>query len=330
MLGTSALLGTLFCWSIVPVFLRGLTGHVDAWTANAIRYPFAALLFWPVLVHARYSGLLGAPVLLRALVPAALSAGGQVLWAMAPYYLEASLIGFFIKSAILWAVVASMILFPDERALLKSRRFYAGMVLALAGFSALAITGGTIDANLTWSGFLIILACGVFFALYGVSVPYFLRGIKPRVAFAVVAQYVSIVTVILFFLQSHIARVAGGSEGPSGEPGGVLSLQDKLTSIPAKAWILLLVSSLLGIGISHVLFYIALHRLGATLASSSHLVTPFLTLAVANIFLGETMSVSQCMSGSVMLVGGSLLILAQETVLKRRALRAGRRDRGSP
>lgn len=305
--GTAALAAVLLSWASMPVFLRGLTEHVDALTANGLRYPAASILYWPVILLAWRTGKLGRGLFVRALGPAFFSAGGQILWAMAPYHLEASMIGFLIKVSILWAIIGAMLLFPEERALLRSARFYVGLVLALVGFVALAAPGGEAAGDVTPAGLAIILGCAFFFGLYGVSVRQFMDGVPPLLAFGVISQYVSVVTVALLLLFGDPSRIA---------------------SISARGWTLILVSSMLGIGISHVLFYIALRRLGASLSMASHLTTPFLTLALAQVFLGERMAPSQWAWGSVMVAGGGLLVLAQETVVEGIRARARRRAGG--
>lgn len=43
-LGTMCILGSLFGWSSIPLFLRYFTELVDGWTANGWRYAVSAVL----------------------------------------------------------------------------------------------------------------------------------------------------------------------------------------------------------------------------------------------------------------------------------------------
>ena len=52
--GMAALLAVILCWGCVPVMLRGLIHAVDPWVANGIRFPLAAILYWPVLIYLSY------------------------------------------------------------------------------------------------------------------------------------------------------------------------------------------------------------------------------------------------------------------------------------
>ncbi len=292
--GTLAVLANVCIWGSTPVLLKDLTAYLpdDPWTANGIRYPIAAVLLWPALYLARQRGDLGSSVLLRALVPAAFAFIGQIFWAAAPYYIQANAIGFFIKASTIWAVAAAMILFPTERALLGSPRFGIGLLLAFAGLVGLAISGGAFSHSVNGQGIAIILLCGVFFGLYGVSVRYFMEGISPLIAFGVVAQYVSAGTVILmvFF----------------GRPGSIGALSQ-------WGWFLVVSTAVLGVCIAHIFFYVALLRLGASITSSFQMLSPFLTSIVAALYLGETMEGGAWAwaAGSCLVVGGLCLLWAQ-------------------
>ena len=288
--GTLFIIGTILCWATVPVLLKDLTRSVDAWTANGLRYPMAAILYWPVLVLGLRSGRLTRALVLRALPPAVITLCGQILWALAPYYLDASLIAFLIQASVVWAVLGAMILFPDERALLRSPRFYAGLLLAAAGFLGLAITREAFVHPMTQTGVTLILACSLFFGAYSVSVRRCLGNDPPLLSFGIVAQFVSVGLVTLMFVMGMDERVGG---------------------LAVDRWGVLAVSSLLGIGIAHVLLYSAIQRIGATLSNGLCMAIPFVTLVIAHFMLGESMSPGEWTSGGAMAVGGGLLLTSQ-------------------
>jgi drug/metabolite transporter (DMT)-like permease len=285
--GTAAVLGNVCIWGSTPVFLKALTNHTDAWTANGIRYPIAALLLLPFLIHARSKGRVNREILTRAIVPALLAFTGQVLWAWSPYFLDASLIGFLVKSSTVWAILGAMILFRDERPLLRRPKFYVGLALSTVGIVALAVEGGAFDMGSTLTGIVVILACSFFFGLYAVSVRKFMGGVSPIVSFGIVAQYVSIGTIVLAVT--------------FGEPTSISDLS-------SEAWLFLVVSAFLGVAISHMLMYVAVFRLGTAITSSAQLLSPFITSLVAFLFLDEMMSAS-AWAACLTLVGGGLALL---------------------
>ena len=289
--GTAALLFNVGIWSVTPVVLKMLTQRIDPFTANGLRYPMSAILFWPTIWLAWRRSTLPPGVLLRALVPAFFAGTGQIFWAMAPYYIPASDMGFFVKSSLASALIGSMVLFRRERLLLGSRHFWFGLVLCLVGFVALAAERGVSAAEVSAQGLAVILTCGVFFGLYGVAVRRFLSDTPPVLAFGLVSQYVSILTLSLLFIAGDPASIPG---------------------LAAATWWMLGITSILGIAISHVFFYISVVRIGPALTNSVHLLGPFLTCAAAYAVLGENLGLRGWLAGLVLITGAGLLLRAQE------------------
>jgi drug/metabolite transporter (DMT)-like permease len=296
MSGGAFLLGNILCWAAVPVLLRYLTVSLDAWTANGFRYPLASLLYWPVLLMAWRSGELTRQTMLRCVVPSVFAFGGQVLWALAPYYLPASAIAFFMRFSLVFAFAAAMVLFPDERKLLALPVFYGGLVLLVGGFVLMSISKVQFDAEVTPKGIAIILLCGVFFGFYGVSVRYFLRGINPLVGFGVVSHYVSIGTVTAMFIWGDYHQ---------------------LSDMAYRSWAVLIGSSVLGIALGHYFLYCAVSRLGAAITSGAQTLTPFPTMLLAGWLLHEQLTGLEWTAGLTMVVGAAALLVAQNQLTRK-------------
>ena len=79
-------------------------------------------------------------------------------------------------------------------------------------------------------------------------------------------------------------------------------------------WLLLVLSAIIGIAVSHVLLYRALAGLGALVTSGAGLVQPFLTWLGAALLLGEQISSLQFAGGLIIVAGAFLLILAESRV----------------
>lgn len=291
--GTAAAIGAVLCWGLIPVLLRELTTSIDAWTANGFRYPLSALLYWPILLVAHRTGGLDRHVIARCVVPALLALSGQVLWALAPYYLTASSIGFFVRMSLVWALVGAMSFFPDERRLLRLPTFYIGLLLSVGGFLVLSITKGMFDPDVTVAGVAIILFCSLFFGLYSVSVRHYLRGIHPVVGFGVVSQFVSIGTLTAM--------------AAFGRPQDLLAMS-------TQSWCMLVASSILGIALGHFFLYTAVGRLGAAIASGTGALTPFVTAAISYVFLRETLTSVQWSAGIAMVIGAVVLLATQHAI----------------
>lgn len=267
--------------------------YLDAWTANGLRYPLAAVLYWPILFFARRSGRFDPGLFRRAIVPALVTFCGQILWAMAPYHLEATLIAFLIQSAVLWTLTGAMLLFPDERRLLRSPVFYSGIILAVIGVTALSVSQGALEKGSSTTGVVIILCCGLFFGLYAVTVRYFMRNDSPLLAFGIVSNYVSIGTLTLMFCFGNLSLIPAMS---------------------LTGWSVMSLSSVLGIAMAHFFLYTAIQRVGASISNGVNLVIPFVTLLLAYFALGETMSGSEWLAGLVMVMGAALLFLSQTRI----------------
>jgi len=283
--------GCMCCWGAIPVVLRALSfTSIDAWTANGIRYPFAALMYWPFLIHAYRRGMVDRKLLACALIPATMALGGQIFWAQAPYHLPASSIGFFIRMATVWALIGAMILFREERRLLRSRWFWLGIGASVIGFLGLAHEKQGFDTGGSATGVAIISACSLFFGLYGVSVKFFFRGRPEWLTFGVVAQMVSVGTIIGMCLKGDVQQVRG---------------------LDSWAWTLMLTSSLVGVGVGHLFLYNAVRLIGASLTSALQNLMPLITFSLAWLCLGEQMTPREWLAGGVMLIGAGMLIRSQ-------------------
>jgi len=82
---TFACIGSLLCASVGPVFIKYLTGYLDLWTQNLLRYTAACLFWMPFLLWSIHSGRLDKRVWKRALLPAGTNIFLQTFWAGAFY-----------------------------------------------------------------------------------------------------------------------------------------------------------------------------------------------------------------------------------------------------
>lgn len=285
--------GCMCCWGAMPVVLRWLSTStsIDPWTANGIRYPFAAMLYWPFLIYAYRRGMLDRALIASVLIPASMALGGQIFWAQAPYHLPASSIGFFIRMASVWALVGAMIMFREERRLLKSRWFWWGIAASIIGFLGLANEKGAFDAQASARGVAIISACSLFFGFYGVTVKIYFKGRPEWLTFGLVAQFVSIGTIIGMFVRGNIIH--------------------SVQTLDAWAWTLMLCSSIVGVGVGHLFLYNAVRLIGAAMTSALQNLMPLITISMAWICLGEEMNQREWLAGGVMLIGAGMLIRSQ-------------------
>jgi drug/metabolite transporter (DMT)-like permease len=290
---TVSLLVTIVSWSTVPLFLKFFTNYIDAWTANGIRYPFAALILLPWVVRFYRTGELTTRVLRQAILPASANLCGQVLWAWAPYFVDPGLLAFTVRLSAVWSVLGSFILFADERALIQSRRFWVGLVLSLFGFIFMITAGKTLPSGAKLTGILISLLCSIFSALYALAVRRNMQEFDSRLSFGVISLYTGIGTFgLMLFVGDYPA----------------------VFSLPPLLIFMILISSIIGIAIAHVFYYTAVKRIGVAIASSFNLISAFLTAVFSWFLFHEILTVVQWAAGGLLISGALLLLWAQEKV----------------
>ena len=293
--GTMCILGALICWGSVPLFLKHFTAYIDGWTANGLRYPLAMLVWLPWLVAMVRRGERPVRFYVRALVPAVVNLGGQCLWAWAPYFIDPGLLAFVIRLNVIWAIIGALLLFPEERGVLGSRAFWGGLALGVGGFSVIGYYGGALAGGTTGLGIVITVACSVLWGLYGVTVRWSMRGVDSREAFALIGGYTALGT---------MALMVG-----LGEPGRALAM-------PPASMGLLLLSAVVGVSAAHVLYYMAIARMGVSICSGASLLSPFLTAWASWWLYGEQLKEQQWLGGVALVVGAAGVLWAQQHVAR--------------
>ena len=177
----------------------------------------------------------------------------------------------------------------EERKLLSIRQFYYGLLATTVGFLLLSLGAGFQTEEISHTGLLIMLGFGILIGLYVVSVRTYLQEIHPILSFGVIAQMVSLGVLVM---------------------GVIWGNWQMLPQLPTSSWILLVISSVLGIATAHTLLYTAVHRLGASVTAGIQNLTPLVTALLAILFLHERLSGIQWSGGLMILLGSAWLLQA--------------------
>ena len=283
---------TLLGWSSVPLFLRHFADYIDLWTANGWRYGFSALLWAPVLVFGALAGRLPRGLWRAALVPSIVNAVGQVTFCWAHYKIEPGLLTFGLRSQMVFAAVGAYMLFADERSVIRSRVYLAGMLAVIGGTTGTVLLGEASLSGAQVAGVALSVASGALFAGYGLAVRRYMSGMNSVVAFAAISQYTAAAMVVLML---RFGRHAGL----------------EAMALPAGEFALLLLSALIGIALGHVLYYMSIARLGVAVSSGVLQLHPF-AVGVASLFIfGEVLTALQWTSGLVAVSGALLMLVAR-------------------
>ncbi len=291
--GIFFVVATLLGWSSVLLFLEYLTPFIDAWTANGWRYGLSALLWLPLLVVGLARGTLPERIWLRALPPALVNCAGQVCFALTVYYIEPGLAGFLLRISLIFSTAGALLLFADERVLIRSGLFWGGMGLVVIGSVGTILLGASPIEGATATGVALGLGAGACFGLYGVSVQYWMRDIPAMTSFAAISLYTAIGMVVVMVFK--------------GESSGLGAFD-----LSAFNWMMLVLSALIGIALGHVFYYAAMARMGVAVASAVIQLAPFIGGAASVLIYKEALTRGQWTSGLVLLAGAWLLLRAEQ------------------
>ena len=252
----------------------------------------AACVFWlPLLVITIRKKGLERDIWRRAVLPAAVNIVMQSVAIAAYYYLNPGFIMLLLQSSVIWIAGFSLVFFAEERALVKSKRFWLGIGLSVVGVIGVMLFKEDLATDRTMIGIVIALCAAVMWGVYTVTVKIAFKNIDSRRGFSVISIYTVIGLGALAFI--------------FGRPSECV----KMAPWP---WACIVISGILCIGISHVLYYLAIKRIGATIPAIILLSLPFAVLALSRVVFGEVLNGFQLVFGTILIVGAGFAIWAQQ------------------
>ncbi|MBN1342558.1 MAG: DMT family transporter [Phycisphaerae bacterium] len=299
---TTAILGTLLCWSSTPIWIKYFTGYFDPFSQNVYRYLFAMLLWLPLLVARQMAGRVPGTIWKRALAPAIPNVVMQTFWAWSLYYLDAGVMALLARTTVIWSTVLSMLVFVDERRLVRSVRFWCGLLAGLLGAVGVLIfkpgfVAGVVAADLsvrtTIVGAVMVMTATGLWSLYAVAVRLTMRDVDSRTAFAAISLETTLGLAVIAVL--------------FGRPGDVVN-------VPFRVIVLVALSGWICIALAHVCYYTAIQRIGVAVPSAVLQITPFAVLGLSHAIFGERFAPGQLASGVMLVIGAGLALWAQERV----------------
>ena len=290
--GAVLILVTLLSWAAVPLFLRVLSRDwdLDPFSANMWRYTISAVFWLPFLIYARRKGNLPNKLMALAIVPVLFNIVGQSFFAWGPKLLDPGFFSFVFRVQVVFVTLGAYLLFPSERHVLRSPRYWLGLGAVVLGSVGLILLADRTMGQVTTVGVLVALASGVMFAGYGLAVRYYVSDYSPILAFGVICQFTAIGVIIAGLI--------------FGERFGARALE-----FSPWQWFILIASAFVGIAISHVTYYASLRRLGVSVSAGIIQLQPVFTAAGSMWLFGEQLNASQWLCG-LFGVGGALLMLS--------------------
>jgi drug/metabolite transporter (DMT)-like permease len=286
---------TLLCWASVPLFVKHFSHSIDAWTSNGWRYGFSALLWAPVLVVGAWRRRLPPGLWRAAIVPSIINSAGQITFVVAHYRIDPGLITFGLRGQMVFVAVGAYLLFPVERPIVKSGMYLLGMAALMAGTSAAVLLGDEPLRGAHAWGIILAVAAGAGFAGYGLAVRKFMEGVNSILAFATICLYTGAAMIVLMLI---IGRDAGL----------------EAARLPGWQLPMLLLSSIIGIALGHVLYYMSIARLGVAVSAGVLQLHPF-AVAIGSYFLfREILTGWQWLGGCVAVAGAVFMLSVQRRI----------------
>ncbi|MEM1071520.1 MAG: DMT family transporter [Planctomycetota bacterium] len=310
--GLVTVLLTLLGWSVTPLFIKHFAtpdspGYIDPWTSNGWRYGFSALLWGVPLVIWQFRKKLPPGLWKAALIPALMNCLGQLGFTWAHYKIDPGLLTFGLRAQMIVVAVGAAVLFPIERLVIRRAAFIAGLIMVMGGTAGTIYFDRGFGEGTTMFGVGLALWAGVFFAGYALAVRKCMAGMNPMMSFAVISQYTAGTMVVIMLL--------------IGDEHGLAA-----TRMPADQFGLMLLSSVIGIGLGHVLYYISIAKLGVAVSTGVIQLQPFTVAVLSYVWFGEVLKTSQWVTGSVAVGGAVLMLIVQHRVVSK--ARKSRRERG--
>ncbi|MBD3182633.1 EamA family transporter [Candidatus Poribacteria bacterium] len=281
--GILPLLAAACAWSWPSVMIRMLKPDFDIYTQNFFRYLAASIFLSVIGILFMRKKLLDAVSSMKLLlIPAIIMSIHQVFFTTGVFKTSAvmsSLLG-RLNAVIIPAL--SCIFYEDERKVVINRHFIIGALVSFIGVTGVIIGRGSNQIEGFGTGALFIIIATTCWSIYAVYIKKLVRSVDP----IAIITFVSIFSTIVFF---PIAYLFGDIP--------------KITHVSTEKQILLLGSGILGVGIGNIFYYHAVKHVGTSISAVFFLLMPLSVGFIGFMILGETLTMMQMVSGSILIAG---------------------------
>jgi drug/metabolite transporter (DMT)-like permease len=286
--GYAAIFATVLIWSTPSLFQFYLNRFYDPWAQNFYRYAVAFVAVLPfVFYRFRRGGLrLDRSLFLACLIPSLPNVVHQITQTVALHHMGPGVYAIFIRSSVIITALLALVLVPEERWIIRQWRFQLGTILGLLGAVGVlwfqpSREGGTISLQ----GIAIAFTASFCWALYSVLVKRPSARLGPIRSFGVISFITSALLLPLTFAFGKI-------ETP--------------LQVEAGVNIILIISAVTCISLAHVLYYVAIRKVGVALSQTLQLLCPAGALGLSALFFGERLTPAQIWSAGLLLIGAFL------------------------
>ena len=294
--GYLAVFATVVIWSTPSLFQFYLIPYYEPWSQNFYRYLVAFLAVLPfVLLRFRSGGpRLDAPVFFACLIPSLPNVVHQITQTVALYHMGPGVYAIFGRSSVIFTALLALIFFPEERGIIRQWQFQAGTGLGLIGaIGVVRFQQGWQTGAVPLRGFAVALTASFCWALYSVLVKRPSARLGPIRSFGVISFITSLLLLPLTILFGKI-------ETP--------------LRVDARVSLILIISAVTCITLAHVLYYVAIRKVGVALSQTLQLICPAGALGLSALFFGERLTHAQLWSAGLLLFGAFLAMRVKPAV----------------
>jgi len=286
--GYAAIFATVVIWSTPSLFQFYLNQFYDPWAQNFYRYSVAFLAVVPFLLFSfRRDGLLfDRNLWLTCLIPALPNVVHQIAQNVALFHMGPGVYAIFIRSSVIITTLLALIFFPEERWIIRQWQFQAGTLLGLVGaVGVLWFQPGREGGAIALPGIAVAFTASFCWALYSVLVKRPSARLGPIRSFGLISCLTS---ALLLPLTLAFGKIATPLE------------------VGTRVNIILIVSAVSCITLAHVLYYVAIRKVGVALSQTLQLLCPAGALGLSVLFFGERLTTAQIWSAGLLLFGAFL------------------------
>jgi drug/metabolite transporter (DMT)-like permease len=286
--GYLAIFATIVIWSTPSLFQFYLIRYYDPWAQNFYRYAVAFLAVLPfVFFRFRQTGSrLDWNLFVACLIPSLPNVVHQITQTVALYHMGPGVYAIFGRSSVIFTALLALIFFPEERWIIRQWQFQVGTILGLVGaVGVVCFQEGWQAGSIHLAGFAIAFTASFCWALYSVLVKRPSARLGPIRSFGVISF---ITSVLLLPLTIAFGKI----ETP--------------LQVGARVNIILIISAVTCISLAHVLYYVAIRRVGVALSQTLQLICPVGALALSAFFFDERLTAAQLWSAALLLFGAFL------------------------
>src|SRR3954447_17976324 len=286
--GYLAIFATGVMWWPPALFQFYLIRYYEPWSQNFYRYlaGFLAVLPFVLLRFRSRGGNLDGSAFVACLIPSLPNVVHQITQTVALYHMGPGVYAIFGRSSVIFTALLALVLFPEERGIIRQWQFQVGTALGLIGaVGVVRFQQGWQSGAVPLRGFALALTASFCWALYSVLVKRPSARLGPIRSFGVISFITSMLLLPLTILFGKI-------ETP--------------LRVAAKVSVILIISAVTCISLAHVLYYVAIRKVGVALSQTLQLICPAGALGLSAYFFGERLTHAQLWSAGLLLFGAFL------------------------